>query len=417
MEEVKDKKEMKKTKVTSMKRAIVLLWHGLTTLLSGIANWFTVVLGMRDDSKYGKVLRRIVGSSFAFLMLLMAVAACWDFCRSASYRLGLDGSVSDSNYETQYISRLVTYYTCYDEDGYLKTTDGEKTITGITWIAKPLGMDSLICYSDGKKHGYFNMFTGKPVIEPKYNHAWIFSDGLASVDDGGWIKFIDASGKVVIDPKIPYISGAEGYVFHNGYCVLHNDRRDAFGMMDKYGKWVLKPEYVSIDYSCKYWIIDNGVEKSVLDSTLNVVVPSIKGDVWVNDEYISVTLSNHVMQRYNRKGEILSDFFVSDVSYMTYESDELHYATSKNYDEEGNLTSETEESMPMPVEKMAKCRRYEAQSGWYGLMTADGRVVTPPSYCSIEAIGYDMYLCKDNDEDGVILNGKGERINGEGIPN
>ena len=43
-------------------------------------------------------------------------------------------------------------------------------------------------------------------------------------------------------------------------------------------------------------------------------------------------------------------------------------------------------------------------------MTADGKVITPPSYCSIQAIGYDMYLCKDNDEDGVILNGKGQRI-------
>ena len=50
-------------------------------------------------------------------------------------------------------------------------------------------MAKFICYSDGKKRGYFNMFTGKPVIEPKYDHAWIFSDGLASVDDGGWIKF------------------------------------------------------------------------------------------------------------------------------------------------------------------------------------------------------------------------------------
>ena len=61
-------------------------------------------------------------------------------------------------------------------------------------------------------------------------------------------------------------------------------------------------------------------------------------------------------------------------------------------------------------ENMARCRRYEAESGWYGLMSADGKVITPPSYCSIQAIGYDMYLCKDNGEDGVILNGKGQRI-------
>ena len=51
----------------------------------------------------------------------------------------------------------------------------------------------------------------------------------------------------------------------------------------------------------------------------------------------------------------------------------------------------------------------EALDAFYA--TADGKVITPPSYCSIQAIGYDMYLCKDNDEDGVILNGKGQPTN------
>ena len=116
------------------------------------------------------------------------------------------------------------------------------------------------------------------------------------------------------------------------------------------------------------------------------------------------------MQRYNLNGELINDFYINDVSRLTYESDELRYTTSKNYNEEGTLASETEDAEPQPVEKMEKCRRYEAESGWYGLMTADGKVITPPSYSEIKAIGYDTYLCKDNDEDGVILNGKGERI-------
>ena len=399
-----------RTKITSMKRAFILFWHGLSALLAGIANWFTVILGMRDDSKYGKILRRTVGSCFAFLMLLLAIAAGWDFCRTACYRLALDKHFDDSYYDTQYISRNVTYYTYYDEDGFLKTADGKKTITGIRWIAKPLGMDSLICYSDGKKRGYFNMFTGKPVIEPKYDHAWIFSDGLASVDDNGRIKFIDATGDIVIDPNIPYIPGAEGYVFHNGYCVVHNDRLDRFGLIDKNGKWVLDPEYVSIYPSGKLWIINNGYERSVLDSTMNIVVSCTEGNIRVADKYINITHDNHVIKRYDLNGKLICDFYISDVSYMTYESDELRYSTSKNYNEEGVIISETENISPLPIEKMAKCRRYEAESGWYGLMTADGKVITPPSYCSIQAIGYDMYLCKDNDEDGVILNGKGQRI-------
>lgn len=393
-----------------MKRAFILFWHGLTALLAGIANWICVLFGMKDDSKYSKFLRRVVGSCFAFIMIVFATAAGSALCEFLYDTLKADRYFNYSYYDQQYLSRNATFYSRYDEDGFVKTADGKKTVTGVRWIAKPLGLDSLICYSDGKKRGYFNMFTGKPVIEPKYNHAWIFSDGLASVDDEGWIKFIDATGKVVIDPKIPYIQGVDGYVFHNNRCVIHNDRRDRFGMIDKQGKWILKPEYFSIYPSGKYWVVDNGIGKSVLDSTMNTVIPFTKGHVWVGDEYISVTLSNHIMQRFNLNGELINDFYVNDVSYMTYESDELRYTTSKNYDEEGNVTSETEDSEPQPVEKMSKCRRYEAETGWYGLMTADGKVITPPSYNEIKAIGYDMYLCKDNDEDGVILNGKGQRI-------
>lgn len=399
-----------KTKKISIKRAFILFWHGLTTLLVGLANWFTVILGMRDESRYGRFLRRVVGSCFTFMVLLLAVTAVWDFCRTVCYRLSLEDCFDDSYYDQQAVSRTVTYYTCYDGEGYLKTSDGKKTVTGIEWIAKPLGLDSLVCYSDGKKRGYFNMFTGQPIIEPQYDHAWIFSDGLASVDDGGWIKFIDAAGKVVIDAKIPYKPNSEGYVFHNGHCIIHNDCYGRLGIIDKQGKWVLKPAYTSIVPMEKFWIVENDEGKSVLDSTLTPIIPFVDGNIWINSEYISVTLSNHIMQRYNHRGEIINDFYINSVSHLVYESDELRYSTSKNYNEEGTLTSETEDVEPLFVKKMAKCRCYEAEPGWYGLMTVGGKIITPPSYCSIQAIGFDMYLCKDNEEDGVILNGKGERI-------
>lgn len=400
-----------KTPITSMKRAFLLVGHGLTTLFVGIANWFTVILGMRDDSRYGKFLRRVVGSCFALLMLMMTAVAAEDYFRSVYYKWGIDKVNDDSYFDEQYLSRSVAYYSYYDEDGYVKTADGKKTITGIKWIAKPFGNDSLVCYSDGKKRGYFNMFTGKPAISPRYSHAWVFSDGLASVDDNGWIKFIDAAGQVVIDPKIPYIPGTDGYVFHHGYCVLHCDRRDRFGMIDKEGKWVLSPEYDSIEASDTLWIVGKGREQGVIDKQLKTVVPYLRGRIWVGHDYISVTLDSHVLQRYTRQGELMDDFFINAVERMTYESDELRYFTSKYYNDGGTLVSETEDAEPQPVKKMAKCRRYEAEYGWYGLMTADGKVVTPPSYSSIEAIGYDMYLCKDNHEDGVLLNGDGKRIN------
>ena len=75
---------------------------------------------------------------------------------------------------------MVVYFsiTIYNDDGkgYIyNIRTGKKSLKHVAWIAKPTDKDSLICFSDGKKRGYFSKNTGKVVIEPKYSHAWIFS--------------------------------------------------------------------------------------------------------------------------------------------------------------------------------------------------------------------------------------------------
>ena len=89
---------------------------------------------------------------------------------------------------------------------------------------------------------------------------------------------------------------------------------------------------------------------------------------------------------------------------------DVGYTTAKNYDDEGNLTGETAEAEPTPYQKTANCKKYEAELGWYGLMSLSGKVITPPRYCDITAIGYDLYLCKTDDIRGEVLNGKGVRV-------
>ena len=56
------------------KRTIVLFWKGLTGIIAATAEWFTVILGMKDESKYGKFIRRVVGGCFAFIMFVFASA-------------------------------------------------------------------------------------------------------------------------------------------------------------------------------------------------------------------------------------------------------------------------------------------------------------------------------------------------------
>lgn len=403
-------KMRKKFLLDSMKKALLQFGQVLKEVLAGIAKLFAITFCMGDNSKYSRFLHRVVGSSFAFIMLVAAIWYGWNFCNMAVYRLRSDNNSDNSFYDRQYLSHNVSYYGDFGMDGYIETSDGKRTISGIRWIAKPLGQDSLVCYSDGKRRGYFNMFTGQPVIEPKYSHAWIFSDGLASVNDNGWIKFIDATGKVAIDLKIPYLPGAEGYVFHDGYCIIHDYRRDRFGVIDKYGKWILQPEFLSIESVDSFWVVDNGKGQSAIDYKQKTIIPYLDGRIFIGRDNIHVTFADHTIKLYNRQGKLTEDFFIKKIEHMTYETNELYYNTTKNYNDKGVLISEVNDTIPIPIKKTAKCLRYEAAVGWHGLISPQGKVITPPSYWTIDAIGYDMYLCKNEYDDGVILNGKGERI-------
>ncbi len=394
-----------------MKRAIILFWKGLTGILIAIANWFTVILGMKGESKYARIIRHITGGSFAFIMLILAFAIGLDFIENIYYRTNADRDCYKPDYDSRYLSRNATYYSrAYENDGYVETRDGRKTIKGIHWIAKPLGGDSLVCYSNGKTRGYFNMLTGEVAIKPQYAHAWIFSEGLASVDDNGWIKFINSKGDIVIDPEIPYLTGADGYVFRNKHCVVHNDRRDKYGMIDKQGKWVLKAEYESIQPVDTFWVVCKDGKQSLLTDNMKSVMPFMKATLWVSDGMITATMNDHTLRKYNLQGELVEDFLINSVDGMTYASEELRYTTAKSYDEAGNLIGEVEDAEPVPVQKSAKCKRYEAESGWYGLMSPDGNILTPPAYRDITAIGYDLYLCKKDFYCGEVLNGKGIRV-------
>lgn len=395
-----------------MKRAFILFWHGLTGILSGIAYWFTVILGMRDDSKYGRLIRRVVGTCFAVIMIVIAAVFVFEFVETACSKLGFERDTNSScDYGDQYISRNVRYYHDeYGQNGYVVDNSGKKTLTHIDWIAKPLGYDSLICYSDGKKRGYFNMFTGKAEIKPTYTHAWVFSEGLAAVEDGGMIKFIDQTGKVVIDQQFPFFNGADGYVFHDGYCIMHNDRRDLFGLIDHKGNWVLQPKYFSIENHDSLWIVNDGKQEAVLDSKMHEVLPFADADYEFSGDGFLATMPDHTLREYNRQGEIIEDFYIQSIERMTYQTDELRYDKQYTYDDDGNVTGETDSSEPTYLENIANNLRYEAASGWFGLMSPNGKVITPPAYTEITAIAYDTYLCKNASNGGVILNGKGERV-------
>ena len=87
-----------------------------------------------------------------------------------------------------------------------------------------------------EKWGYIDK-TGKIAIEPKYDMAYSFTDGLALVSEGGREGFIDTDGNYVIKltDKVDYAS------FSDGYALIRKGNK--WGFIDKKGNIVIKPAF------------------------------------------------------------------------------------------------------------------------------------------------------------------------------
>lgn len=391
-----------------MKKMFAMFWQGLTGLLTGIINGIATMLGLKESSAYGRCLRRIVGTSLTLIVVLCAAAVAIEFGHEYWGRLKRAMAEKEPN-DVQYVSRGLWYCSTGDK-GYLVDADDRKVLKGIDWISKPLGYDTLVCYSNGRKRGYFNIFTGKVAIAPRYDHAWTFSEGLAAVDDGGWIKFIDQTGRVVIDSKMPFHEGIADFVFHNGHCVMPNRRLDRVGLIDRQGRWALPPEYFSVEPVDSFWRVSNGRAESLLNARLQTLIPFGPTRILMHDSEILAIMPDHTQRTYNTRGELLEDFCISNMEQLTYATSELHYGTSLSYDDEGNVVCQMENSSPDPVQKVAKDMCYQAEFGWYGLISAEGKIITPPCYTEIEAVGYDLYRCATSDGCNILLNGNGEKV-------
>ena len=388
-------------KKVSAKEFFTVLWSGICQAL----RWFFGLFGYKREGKFAKCVWGIFSVSAA---VAMAVLAC--VLVDAVYEEFIYKYRNDHAYKMKsgkYVSQNIHYIPkCGDNDGYLINMEtGKKILKGITWISMPLGDDTLVCFCNGSKRGYFNKNDGKVVIEPKYDHAWVFSNGLAGVDENGKIKFIDGTGKVVIDDGRDYDPESGGFVFYNGYLIVKDG--DKCGLMDKSGKYVLAKEYDEIEAAgnYKYWCVYKDDRCAVLDKDFNVVLPFVDGCAYLA-EYIDVTMWDHTMRKYDYDGNLINDFYVSDVSCLRYETDEVYYTKQSYVDSDDN-----EHEYLIEENKTAIARLMVYISGnRKGLITREGHVVTMPLYEDIEAIGPDTYLCLVSQGDKVIVDGKGQVV-------
>lgn len=393
-----------------MKNAIKTLWNGIKAVFTAIIDWFATLFGMKAETKYARVVRGIVSAAFAVVVIVWAVAAIYGLGRAIHWRVSKLFDTTDDEYRiVEHLTENLSYYDgYYGRDGYLRNGKNRKVLKGIEWISMPMEGDSLVCFSDGNHRGYFHLRDGKVVVKPKYQHAWVFSEGLAAVDENGRVKFINPKGEVVINHLFAYNEDDFGYVFHNGRCAVRDGVSGKMGLIDRSGEWVLPPDYDDIYLNDPFLQLRVGKKQAILTFEMDTVIPLTAASFLICDTAILATCGDHSQRVYSRQGELLAASQFRGVEPLLYETTEVIYAGIQDGDECD--LSYSYYSCPVLRKEVATCLRYEGDLDWYGLMSPDGKALTPPKYISIKAVAKDLYLCETDYGRGVMLNSKGKPV-------
>ena len=350
------------------------------------------------------------GTAFAVVVIVWALASMARYGRTLWWNIDNVFDFGDDNaYFSEQLSEDISFYRGYwGHYGYLKNAKGKKVLKHISRIGKPMEGDSIAFFSDGEKRGYFHMRDGRLVVKPIYEHAWIFSDGLAAVEVNRRIKFIDTTGTIVIDKGFAYDAYDDGYVFHQGHCAVNDSTGKHMGLIDRNGDWVLPPVYSSIYPQDTFWLLTMDNLQGVLSFGMDTVVPLVATSLSIGDTSIEVTFADHTQSTYTLQGKQIGTNQVRGVEQMMYETREVMYRTYHDVDEETEIYYGYDDYTSRKA--VATCLKYEAESGWYGLMSPDGKMLTPPSFVSIEAVDKDLYFCETSYGRGILLNSKGQRV-------
>lgn len=224
--------------------------------------------------------------------------------------------------------------------------------------------DSLSVFCSDGKRGYYNSYNDKIVIPAQYERAWIFSDGLAAVQEGENIGFIDHNGNVVIDFMFPYHGNPiSDFVFSHGVCVVADDEGKC-GVIDKSGKWIIDPEWDSVS---------------------------------TYESYVIVTKSG-VSQQIAYDGNVINSFVIEDFKELIYSRvEQSEYVVGHKEEKE--------------VMYYTGLYAYQIGERW-GMMDSNCNILTEPLYEYIYAVDQNIFraVLLDGYHE-VILNAKGKVMN------
>lgn len=376
-----------------------VLWLGFCQIFVYIGK----VFGYTDRSSLGKVIWRISATCFTALLSLFTVCIFYAFITEVVIEEWICPYKNDYTWECQkHISNHIVFQKEYwsEKTRIYNEANDSVVLENLDWVITSDDHDSLAVFAKDGKRGYLNRFTGEVVIPLRYSRAWIFSEGLAAVERDGELLFIDHNGRVIIDKDFQVHYNEPIYVFKNGYCIVKNPVDGKMGLIDYEGNWALKPEYDNIYNDEGFWQVEKDSRIGLYSSDLQLMFPITNTGIYISDNSIKVSLSDHTAKLYDYNGNIISDFVIDEISNLLYETDKLKEINDCDDDIDCNK-----------IYGIANRQQYKVFSGdyipYYGLIDRNGKRITPPIYTYIEAISKNRYLCQPQ---GLIIDDNGNIV-------
>lgn len=389
-------------KTVSFKLFFTVVWRGFCQVMKGLAKLF----GYQGKDAYIRTVWRITLGclctvAFVFTSLIMYAfikeVVMDEFYEWVAYKTSNDYS------DTKRLSDDIYFQTKWSngKSEIVNINTGEVLIKGVDKVFLSSDDDSLAVFFKDDKRGFLNRFTGKVAIEAKYTKAWVFSEGLAAVEENGELKFIDHNGNIVISKGFEVYRGDDEYLFHNGYCLITDPKSELRGFIDTLGNWILEPQFDCCIRTDGFIRVSKDNLDGVYSADLKELFPVEYSHIFISDydKTIEVRKGFDAPKLYDYNLNLLEDFVIAEVDNMKYYTGK----TIVTVDEYGDEIAQKECII-------ANCLKYRV--GNYntcrlGLMSKSGKRLTPPIYTNIEPIGPDRYLCSPH---GVVINGEGRPV-------
>lgn len=356
----------------------------------------------------------------AFGLILIVSVVCMNLSDkgsassgSADYRTELDGDLDYVEYSHQN----------KDERKIVDRWTNKVVLDNLTWISHNEG-DSLIAYAQKSRRGYLNVRSRKAtLLDEKFVKIYLYREGRALAESLDSLYVLDTRMREVSGYKKTDERDTEVNYYHKGYLPMIGEN-GKLGLVDTCGVWAIEPQYDKVSWALdEFWLgITNPVmvdevtgketapHRIMMDSHLRTVM---EGD-WTylmvtKDGYVTVADRNHWQWHYDLNGNVIDDFVCKDIQQMTFTTGEKKWLRDPN----GVMEYDVRQ---VDVEETATLLKYVTSEDWEGLMTQEGRIVTPPVFWQITAISKNLYLCKydTSSEHGILLNEKGERVSIDG---